>query len=267
MNRPPGPKYFDLILSPPQYGVPIRDNVIRLDWPLQLPHSAEALEQARSEWKDRLDRFPHPWTVVLLGGESDPFGLDREAMRILFARALERSRSCGGSLLISTSRRTPRPALDVVREAAIEAEDRVFLYEWRPEASENPYAALLSGGDEFVITPDSISMLVEVARLGRPIAIAPHVRHRSLSKRLRNTLKRFLHGRLDRRQPAARAFISDLASLLGLKNVRNLESVSRQMIEHGWAADFPEFAGGRDRPLPDDDFDRVVERVRAFLDD
>ena len=54
MNRPPGPKYFNLILSPPQYSVPIRENVVRLKWPLQLPPSAEALEPARSEWKDRL---------------------------------------------------------------------------------------------------------------------------------------------------------------------------------------------------------------------
>jgi mitochondrial fission protein ELM1 len=265
MNRPPGPKYFNLILSPPQYSVPIRENVVRLEWPLQLPPSAEALERARSEWKDRLDPYPHPWTVVLLGGESYPFALEREAMKLLFDVVLERTRIHGGSLLISTSRRTPDHALEVVREAARSAGDRAFLYEWQPDSSDNPYIAFLGGGDEFVVTPDSISMLVEVARLGRPIAIAPHTQYRSFSKRLRNAMKRFLHGRLDRPQSATTEFASDVASLLGLKYVRTLESVSKQMIEQGWAADFPEFGGGHGKRLPDDEFNSLVERVRTLL--
>jgi hypothetical protein len=39
------------------------------------------------------------------------------------------------------------------------------------------------------------------------------------------------------------------------------------MVERGWAADFPEFGGGHDSPLPDDDFTLLVERVRAVLDE
>ncbi len=267
MNRPPGPKHFDLILSPPQYHVPIRENVLRMDWPLQLPPSADALERARTEWKERLDPYPHPWTVVLLGGESYPFAFDHDAAKTLFDGVLERTRTCGGSLLISTSRRTPTPALEVVREAARSAGDGAFLYEWQPSPADNPYVALLAGGDEFVITPDSISMLVEVARLGRPIAIAPQPRIRSYSKRIRNGLKSLFHGQLNRPQSAAGEFMSDIASLLGLKYVRKLESVSLKMVEQGWAGDFPAFSGGGGEPLPDEDFGRATERARAFLDE
>ncbi len=267
MNRPPGPKHFDLILSPPQYGVPIRANIVRLDWPLHLPPSADALDQAGSLWKGRLDRYPHPWTVLLIGGESYPFDLDRRAVAVLLEGALDRTRALGGSLLISTSRRTPQRALEAIREAVGSADDRTLLYEWQPNSPDNPYTAFLAGGDEFVITPDSISMLVEVARLGRPIAIAPHTQNRSLSKRLRTGMKRWLHGRLDRPQSATAEFISDLASLLGLKYVRHLESVSKQMVELGWAADFPEFSGGHGNPLPDSDLDRLVARIDLLLGD
>ena len=265
LNRPPGPKHFDLILSPPQFSVPLRDNVMRLEWPLQLPPSHELLEQARAAWSDRLDRLPRPWTVVLLGGASHPFDLDRRAAEQLFGGVLDRSRTGGGSLLISTSRRTPASALEVARRAAASAGERAFLYEWRPDAPDNPYIAFLAGGDEFVITPDSVSMLVEVARLGRPIAIAPHARAHSPSKSARAISKRLLHGPMDRPQSRIRALSSDLASFLGLKYVRDLGGVSRRMVEGGWAADFPDFAGGPDTPLADDDFERAAERIRKLL--
>lgn len=267
MNRPPGPKHFDLVLSPPQYGVPPRDNVVQLDWPLQLPPDSARLESARAEWSERLDPLPRPWTVVLLGGASHPFDLDRAAAERLFEGVAARARTQGGSLLISTSRRTPEPALEVVRAAAASMGPRAYLYEWQPDARDNPYVAFLAGGDEFVITPDSISMLVEVGRLGRPIAIAPHTRAESFSKDLRTRLKRIFHGPSDRPQSSPREVVSDLASLLGLKYMRDLGGVSQRMIAGGWAGHFPDFAGGADHPIPDDDFARVTERVRGFLSD
>lgn len=266
MNRPPGPKHFDLVLSPPQYRVPLRDNVVRLDWPLQLPPSPEALDHARTQWSERLAGLPRPWTVVLVGGASHPFDLDRAAAERLFDGVGERVRGHGGSLLVSTSRRTPAPALEVARRAVAAAGERAFLYEWRPDSAENPYVAFLEGGDEFVITPDSISMLVEVARLGRPIAIAPHTRAHSRAKDLRTRLKQILHGPPERPQSALRELVSDLASMLGLKYARDLGGVSQRLIAQGFAADFPAFGGGRGKPLPDDDFDRLTRRVRGLLE-
>jgi mitochondrial fission protein ELM1 len=267
MNRPPGPKHFDLVLSPPQYSIPTRANIIPLDWPLQLPPTQDALDQARREWKGRLDPYPRPWTVALVGGASYPFSMNAETAARLFEQALERAKNQGGSLMISTSRRTPKPALDILRGAARAASERILFYEWKPEATDNPYIALLADGDEFAITPDSISMLVEVARLGRPVAIAPHTRYRTISKELRNSAKRVFHGQVGQPPSALREFVSDLASLFGLKYVRDLGSVSERMIERGWAAHFPAFRGGLGEPLPDEDFDRLVERVRGFVTD
>jgi hypothetical protein len=51
--------------------------------------------------------------------------------------------------------------------------DRDTLYEWRAGASENPYFGLLAHASGFVVTGDSMSMITEVARLNRPLAIYP----------------------------------------------------------------------------------------------
>ena len=266
MNRPPGPKHFDLVLSPPQFEVPARPNIIRLDWPLQLPPDPHTLEKGTAEWRERLSTYPHPWTVLLLGGDSYPFQLDRDAARKLFEGASERARRAGGSLLISTSRRTPKAALEEFESASANTSEHVYLHKWSAEAKANPYFAFLAGGDEFVVTPDSISMLVEVARLGRPLAIAPHRRYKSTGKALRMNAKRWLHGSPDRPRGPVGEAISDFASLLGLKFGRDLASVSRKMIELGWAADFPEFGDRGGQVLPDDDFARIVLRAKALLD-
>jgi hypothetical protein len=267
MNRPPGARHFDLVLSPPQFQVPDRPNIVRLDWPLQLPPEASKRARAESEWKDRLAPYPHPWTVVLVGGSSHPFDLDRETAQQLFDETANRARRQGGSVMISTSRRTPVAALEALRERVGKAEETALLYEWVPDAHENPYVALLAGGDEFVVTPDSISMLVEVARLGRPLSIAPHtLLPLPLEKRLRAAGKRLLHGDTSSPRSTFREALSDLASAFGLKYGRDLASVSRSMVEQGWAADFPAFDGRSGQRLPDADFDRIVERARGLLE-
>ena len=52
---------------------------------------------------------------------------------------------------------------------------------------DNPYVGLLGFGDRFVVTSDSVSMLVEVARLGKPLAIAPL---RQANRTVVNSLRR-----------------------------------------------------------------------------
>ena len=49
-------------------------------------------------------------------------------------------------------------------------------------AADNPYFGLLALGDNFIVTGDSVSMIIEIARLGRPLTIAelPRVNKRVL---------------------------------------------------------------------------------------
>ena len=57
------------------------------------------------------------------------------------------------------------PRLDTPRQAV--------FFEWSADALENPYRALLGSADGFIVTGESISMMVEVIYLHKPLAIFP----------------------------------------------------------------------------------------------
>ena len=158
---------FDLIITTPQYRLEGYGNVMTVDLPLQ--HiDADHLEAATAIWRGRLSHLPEPRIAVLVGGESGGFHLDRSKARRL-GQAVDRlAQELGGSLLISTSARTPRHAAG---ELSAELRSPYFLFDWHPEASENPYMAFLAIADRFVVTGESMSMLAEACATRRPVYI------------------------------------------------------------------------------------------------
>jgi hypothetical protein len=81
-----------------------------------------------------------------------------------------------GSLYITTSRRTQPEAADAL-QAALPPNATLFRWQADTQPGDNPYLGLLAHADRFVVTGDSVSMMVEVARLGRPLAIFPLPEH------------------------------------------------------------------------------------------
>src|SRR5690606_28732420 len=72
----------------------------------------------------------------------------------------------GGSLMVSSSRRTP----DWLREAVRHAFSGLPVVQWHgPEDGDNPYAGLLGWADLLVVTPDSVNMLSEAAATRVPV--------------------------------------------------------------------------------------------------
>ncbi|WP_204324295.1 ELM1/GtrOC1 family putative glycosyltransferase, partial [Stenotrophomonas maltophilia] len=64
----------------------------------------------------------------------------------------------GGTLYLTTSRRT-RPEVAAAVDAALP--EGAVLYRWSAEtAADNPYLAMLALADRFVVTGDSVSMMV-----------------------------------------------------------------------------------------------------------
>jgi mitochondrial fission protein ELM1 len=161
------PDCFDLIIATPQYYLEGYGNVMTLDLPLH--HiGADQLEAATAMWRDRLLHLPEPRIAVLVGGESGGFHLDRAKTRRL-GQAVDRlAQELGGSLLISTSPRTPRHAAG---ELSAELRSPYFLFDWHSGASENPYPAFLAIADRFVVTGESMSMLAEACATRRPVYI------------------------------------------------------------------------------------------------
>jgi len=158
-------RHFDLVVAPAQVRVPARPNVHRLSLPL-MRVDTRALAGEVEAWRPRLADVARPLTAVLVGGPTRRQRLDRREAR----RLLERTRRVArdGSLYVVTSRRTPADVADGL-EAELPAGSRLHRFEEGGAA--NPYRALLGLADRFVVTSDSLSMMVEVARLGRPLAI------------------------------------------------------------------------------------------------
>ncbi len=131
---------WDLIVTTAQYRLPDRPNVLRLDLPLHRI-GEEALQEAAAEWAPDLAHLPRPRIAVLVGGQSGQVVLDRARATDLGRRAGSLARSLGGSLMITTSARTPAHAAQLI---TAELEVPYVLHEWRRDQSRNPYLAYLA---------------------------------------------------------------------------------------------------------------------------
>jgi len=220
---------FDLIVASAQYRVAPHGNVLQLGLPLMRVDPA-AVAAAAEAWHARLAGLARPLTAVLVGGPTKPVRFDAGVARELAAQLAALVAEAGGSLYVTTSRRTPAEVADALAAALPHGTP---LYRWAPGATENPHLALLGLADRFVVTSDSVTMMVEVARLGRPLAI-------------------FL-------LPARGRFWRALG------RGRDLDAVPRLLIQQGIAVRLgaPFHAP---RVAPPDELPRVVARIRALVD-
>ncbi len=246
---------FDLVVAPPQFPVPEADNVIPLALPL-MRADPEKLRAARACWGPRLAAMPRPLTAVLVGGATRPFRFDRRTAADL-VRGLETMLAReGGSLYLTTSRRT-RP--EVVEELRARLPAGSAFHAWRPDGRDNPYYGLLACADRFVVTGDSVSMMVEVARLGRPLAIYDLPLSRAPLERFRQWAGRLL-GR-----DGPLGGVGDALQRRGLLGVaRDLRGFHARLYAEGLAVPF----GTPFRPprrIPDEELDEVVRRVRRLV--
>ncbi len=253
---------FDLVIATPQYRLPDRPNVLNLDLPLMQIDEARIAE-ATETWSERFRSMPKPLTAVLVGGPTQPLVLDAPVARRLI-EMIERSPQGGeGTLFVTTSRRTPPKVVEALAE---KLPPGGHLYRWDPAAADNPYSALLGLADRFVVTGDSISMIVEVARLGKPLAIFPlpvkSASHRHLRKLVAGLLRPLANGES---QGGFLGRLSDaLYNLNLLTHPRDFSALHRQLIERGLAVTLGDPFPAKPSQVPDE-ASRVVERIRALM--
>ncbi len=151
------------ILLPPLH------NVYKIGLPL-LGVDSEKVEEAADEWRSELAELPRPLIAILVGGPTSPFVYDASVIQRILELAREVTAQ-GGTAFVTTSRRTPSSLTDIL-EAGLPPGGTLFR--WLPDDTrKNPYFGLLGLADGFVVTGDSASMMMEVANLGRPLAILP----------------------------------------------------------------------------------------------
>lgn len=189
LMRPDAPlKDFDLI-AVPEHDRPLKGLHVMLTLGSTHAVTAERLAAAAEEWREKLVPLPTPRIAVLAGGNSTSAQFHPEDFYELSLLASELANQAGGSLMVTTSRRTGKKATDYLR-LALAADHELFL--WKPEAP-NPYHGFLGLADAIIVTGDSMSMCAEACGTGKPVflyvprkgQLAPKLRalHESLVER------------------------------------------------------------------------------------
>lgn len=255
---------FDLIVTTPQYRLPDKPNILHNELPLHRVTPAR-LAEAAQHWRDRLAHLPRPYVSVLLGGQAGPYNFDRENGALLGYWANRLARELGGSVLATSSARTPARAADAF---AAQLEVPHFFYRYQRDDPDNPYFALLGLADRIVVTCDSMSMLAEAVSTGKPVFIFDLLRgagsHRPPLPADARIRGRSLRERLADWHP--RPTIYKIGMRIGPRRLtRDVTLIHKRQIEAGravWLGEpWPEGAS----PPPVCDLERAVERVRALF--
>ncbi len=247
-------RLFDLVVTTPQYDLPDADNVIQNLMPLSGP--VEALPDIEIEkWQAFFSRYSRPWTGVLVGGSTWPFVLDAAAATDLKKKASRLAASENGSLLIACGPRTSPEATAALVEAA-----GAPAYIHRFDSGEaNPYSAMLALCNSFIVTGDSVSMISEACKTGKPVYIFDVPRRQGWGPVIAGYLERWRRGE----GLLARGLLHLAASGV-LSPPRNVARFHEQIIQAGHAT----WLGSSGMPAafaPEDELAATVRRVRELF--
>ncbi len=251
------PERFDLIVTTPQYQLPRAANILHNT----LPRISQArLAEAAAHWATDLEALPEPRIALLVGGNSGPYTLDPAKATLLAEQAEAMAREAGGSLLITTSARTPLAAVEMLAQKI-----RVpcHFHRWRAGAADNPYFAYLALAEAFIVTGDSVSMLTEACATGKPVHIfdladGPEARR----PRKAGKLPWWRYGYNYRFRPLSHR----LGMALGPRRMgRDVRRMQEQLIREGRAAWLGGSFAGETSPHPAEDLSRAVKRIRCLF--
>ena len=245
------PRHFDLVVSNRQYLLGAAPNVMINDLPLTDALDAASSANERAVWGAKWAHFPRPWTVLLIGGDSGPLVFTPEHARELARQVDARLARTHGSLLLTTSARTPLHSGDAL---LAELNSTAFVHRW-PSSQANPFRGLLACGDEFIVTADSMSMLAEACATGKPVFLFDyfddaHGWRKPSSYRWKPLVHRLTMsmGPIRMRRDVRRIH----SALLDAGRIRRLGAVDDRPIKPAASS-------------LSDDLTRTVERVRSLL--
>jgi mitochondrial fission protein ELM1 len=249
---------FDLIVTTPQYQLPQRPNILVNTLPPQRI-SETALREAAQRWAPRLTPLPRPRIALMVGGSSGAYTFDAVLAGTLASQANAMAAATGGSLLVTTSARTPPRSAQVLSEVIA---CPAHVYRWSPTATDNPYLAYLALADAVIVTGESVSMLSEACATRKPVYVfdlergATHTCASPLSRRLWGMWQRLR--------------IAPLVHRLGMRHGptqirRDIQAIHRQLEACGRAVPLDQPFPTGPPPPPLDDLERTVARVRALF--
>lgn len=157
---------FDLVAVPRHDRIPAQPNFLSI---LGAPHpvTPQRLAEARLDWEERLSALPRPRITLIVGGSTKRRQFTEAMARELGERAAGMAKAAGGSLMVTSSRRTGEAG-----EALYAALEGVpaHVFKWG-DAGDNPYFGYLAMADAVVVTGDSVSMCSEACATAAPVYI------------------------------------------------------------------------------------------------
>jgi len=157
------PSLWDLVVAPAHDRVS-GSNVLHTVGSLN-PVDEAWLAAARRDWPG-FGRLPSPRTLLLIGGPTAAAPMTPSEWNTLADRLQRQLQASGGSLLLSSSRRTP----DWLREAARQRFAGIPGRQWHgPADGDNPYPGMLAWAERIVCTADSVNLLSEACATGVPV--------------------------------------------------------------------------------------------------
>jgi uncharacterized protein len=153
---------FDLVISTPQYDLPLDANVVEV--PLPFVASAKIDSEGRKHWQEQWRHLPKPLVGVMVGNGKYPLVFGPAEIHRLTGQL---NKLAPASLLLIAS---PRTAEGVVARIGAGLNVPHVAYA-RFDKNNNPYRAAIAMCDRFVVTSDSISMISELINSGKPVAV------------------------------------------------------------------------------------------------
>lgn len=187
-------KHFDLVITTPQYPVADHPNVLRV--PFALTRAAIA-DLASTEGSQRID-LPRPQRLLVVGGSTWFWELNGEALTQILAEMIDEARRHGGSVMVTTSPRTPDHIRDHIA-LQLNASGISSLIAG-PGASPH-YRELLASADNIRVTADSVAMVSDAIWTAKPVALVPVVK---------SPVGVIITGLVDAIRPGHRAYPQDL---------------------------------------------------------
>jgi mitochondrial fission protein ELM1 len=160
------PSRFDLVAVPRHDGL-LGANVITTRGALHRVTKQRLTDEA-ARFQDSYGALPEPRLAVVIGGRNAVYDLLPQDMERMAAQLAELAHEIGGSLMVTTSRRTGAENLAILQKALQGTSHKI----WDGEG-DNPYYAMLGLADAIFVTADSVNMTSEACTTGKPVYVLP----------------------------------------------------------------------------------------------
>ena len=151
------PINFDILLVP-EHDKICGKNVFKFEGALSFFNEKD-IQKSYSLVKEKLDSFKKPLIFLLIGGDNKRYQLTYSEYCKFLLDIKFAVEKIPGSLVVSTSRRTPKKVKIILQEI-FNSSKNFYLFH---EEGKNFYPGILKVADYVLITSDSINMISEVA--------------------------------------------------------------------------------------------------------